>query len=80
MTGLVEILLAIGAGVAALFALMARSRRKGHRETEREVEAQAAEDYQETRERIDDATGGTDGADDDRSWLQHYGDGGASER
>jgi uncharacterized membrane protein YgaE (UPF0421/DUF939 family) len=80
MTGLVEILLAIGAGAAALFALMVRSRRKGRREAEEKIEAQAAEDYQETRERIDDATGRTDGADDDRSWLQQYGDGGASER
>lgn len=80
MTGLVEILLGIAAAVGALFALMARARRKGRRETEREVEAQAAEDYQETRERIDDATSGTDGADADRSWLQRYGDGGASER
>jgi len=42
MTGLVEILLAIGAGVAALFALIARSRHKGRRETEEKIEAQAA--------------------------------------
>lgn len=80
MTGLVEILLAIGAGAAALFALIARSRRKGRRETEQKIEAQAAEDYQETRERIDDATSRTDGADDDRSWLQQYGDGDTPER
>lgn len=80
MSGVVEILLGIAAAVGALFALMARSRRKGRRETEQEVEAQAAQDYQKTRERIDDATSGTDGGDDDRSWLQQYGDGGAPKR
>ena len=80
MSGLVEILLAVAAAVGTLFALMARSRRKGQRETEEEIEAQAAEDYQETRERIDDATGGADGPDDDRSWLQQYGGGSETER
>jgi len=80
MSGIVEILIGIAAAVGALLALLARSRRKGRRETEREIEAQAAEDYQETRERIDDATSGTDGADDDRRWLQRYGAGGETER
>ena len=61
------------ASIVAVLGALVWGRRKGAQDERRKREAQDARDYQNTRERMDDAMRRADGA-DNRDWLRERGD------